>query len=139
MTMDEPPSQPTRKQLQQFGLLVGSILIFIGLWQLYRGAFETGRIVLWSIGGVLVVSGLFIPMILTAAYKVWMKLAHGLAWINTRIIITLIFFLVITPIGFLLRLLKGDILREKFDRGAQSYWSDYEPVSSIKEHCERQF
>ena len=135
----EAHAQPKRKQLRQFGLMVGAIIISIGLWQLYRGTFETGRIVLWSIGGVLFLSGLLIPVILTPVYTVWMKLAHALAWINTRIIITLIFFLVITPTGFLLRLIKGDILREKLDQKTQSYWSDYEPVTSVKEHCERQF
>lgn len=136
------PSQspdPTRKQIRQFGLLVGTVLILIGLWQWRQGSFETGRLVLWSVGGFLVLAGLTAPMILKPLYAVWMKLAHALAWLNTRIIISLLFFLVITPIGFIMRLIKRDLLNEKINQGAKSYWADYQEVASVKEHCERQF
>lgn len=132
-----PPS--TRKQLRQFGLLVGSVLILIGWWWWYRGSYETGRVVFWVIGGLLVASGLIVPAALKPIHAVWMKLAHALAWINTRIIISLVFFLIITPIGFLMRLMRRDILGEKFNSESRSYWTDYQPVTSVKDHCERQF
>lgn len=131
--------QPARKQLRQFGLMVGPILIAVGLWRLYKGDFETGRLVLWSAGGALLALGLLAPALLTPVYKGWMKLAHGLAYVNTRILITLIFYLVVTPIGLLMRMIKGDILAEKFDRNAPTYWNKIERSGSLKEHFERQF
>lgn len=139
MSDNEAP-EATAKQLRQFGLLVGSILIIIGsYWMFYRDIFETARMVVLVIGGILFISGLAIPTVLKPIYKVWMALAHVLAWVNTRIIISLIFFLVITPIGFLLRIFKGDFLGEKFHSEDETYWSDTERAESVKEHCERQF
>ena len=119
---------------------MGTILILIGsYWLFYRDIYETARIVLLSIGGFLFVAGLVVPVILKPIYSVWMKLAYVLAWVNTRIIISLIFFLVITPIGFVMRLIKGDLLSEKFHSDTSSYWTDTEKPASVKEHCERQF
>ncbi len=129
----------TRKQLRQFGLMVGLILAGLGLWRLYKGDWETPRVVLWVIGGFLSASGLFAPVLLKPLYTAWMKLAHGLAYVNTRLILTLIYFLMITPIGLLMRLFKGDILSEKFDKKASTYWTEMEPIRSAKEHYERQF
>lgn len=139
MALNTTDIQPTRKQIRQFALLVGTVLILLATWQWYKDAWETARIVLWSIGGLLYVLGLVIPVVLTPFYKGWMALAHVLAYVNTRIIVSLIFFLVMMPIGFIMRLIKGDILGEKLDKNAPSYWTDYEPVESVKEHCERQF
>lgn len=128
-----------RKQLRQFGLMIGLILVGLGLWRLYKGDWETVRVALLMIGGFLTVSGLFAPLLLKPIYTVWMKLAHGLAYVNTRILLGLVFFLMITPIGLLMRLFKGDILAEKFDKNAGTYWNEIEPIPSAKEHCERQF
>ena len=138
---DETTTQdPTRKQLRQFGLLVGTIMIMIGsYWLFYRDIYENARIVLLSIGGFLFVAGLVVPIILKPIYSVWMKLAHVLAWVNTRIIISLIFFLVITPIGFIMRLIKGDLLSERFHSDVSSYWTETDQTTPVKEHCERQF
>jgi uncharacterized protein involved in cysteine biosynthesis len=68
-----------------------------------------------------------------------MKFAFVLGWVNTRIIITLIFFLVVTPIGLIMRILKSDLLAEKINKNTETYWDDIEPVQSVKEHLERQF
>jgi hypothetical protein len=132
-------SPATLRQLRQFGLMVGSILMVIGLWRFYKGDFETGRVVFWTVGGLLFGAGLLLPAALRPVYAVWMKLAYGLAYVNTRVLITLIFFLVVTPIGLLMRLIKGDLLAEKFDKTARTYWHEMEPLPSVKEHCERQF
>ncbi len=137
---DGTTQDPTGKQLRNFGLLVGIILIGIGsYWLLYRDIYETARVVLLSFGGFLFVAGLAVPAILKPVYTVWMKLALILAWVNTRIIISLIFFLVITPIGIIIRLIKADLLHEKFQPDAPTYWADTEDSPSVTEHCERQF
>jgi len=60
--------------------------------------------------------------ILKLLYSWWMKLAALLAWINTRLILTVLFFLVFTPVGIILRLLKNDPLERRFEKGSLSYW-----------------
>ena len=139
MNWHQISSSATTKQIRQFGLLVGMVLIAIGSWQLYRQIYPTTRIILWVIGGFLFVSGLLWPKILKPFYILWMFLAHILSWINTRIILGLIFYLIFTPIGLIMRLIKRDPLQRKIDQEVDSYWIQREEPQNIKEHFERQF
>ena len=77
MNLHESAQSATLKQLRQFGWMVGAVLIAIGFWQLYRQIYSTARIVLWSLGGCLLVSGLLLPKVLSPIYKLWMGLAGG--------------------------------------------------------------
>jgi len=129
----------TPKELRQFGWMVGIVLISIGFWQLYRQIHSTARIVLWSLGGCLLVSGLFFPKILSPIYKLWMGLAGILGWVNTRILLGLIFYLVFSPLGLIMRALRRDVLKHKIDPGVGTYWVDRDKISNIKEHFKRQF
>ncbi len=134
-----PSSQPTRKELRNFGLMFGVIFTGIGLYQLYNDTAETARLVWWGFGGLFFITGLAVPPVLKPIFTVWMKFAFVLGWVNTRIIITLIFFLVITPIGLVMRVWKSDLLAEKWDKDAETYWHKIERLQSLKEHFERQF
>ena len=128
-----------RKRLRQFGLLVGGIFMLIGFWQLYRGHHETIRILLWSMGGLLIGGGLIAPMILAPIYAAWMKFAFLLGWVNSRILLSVIFFIIFTPTALVLRFLGRDALDRRMDKKAISYWRQRQPVVSIQEHCERQY
>lgn len=139
MNLDKMVQSATPKQLRQFGWMVGVVLISIGFWQLYRQIHSTARVVLWSLGGCLLVSGLFLPKILSPIYKLWMGLAGILGWVNTRILLGLIFYLVFTPIGLIMRILRRDVLKRTVDPSVDTYWVDREKTSNIKEHFKRQF
>ncbi|MCZ6672606.1 MAG: SxtJ family membrane protein [Verrucomicrobia bacterium] len=128
-----------RRRLRHFGLLVGGIFALIGFWQLYRGHHETARVILWSIGGLLIGFGLIAPKLLAPIYAAWMKLAFLLGWVNSRILLSVIFFFLFTPIALVTRIFGRDALGRRLDRNAISYWIEREPVQSIQEHCERQY
>lgn len=128
-----------RKQLRQFGLLVGGVFALIGFLLLFRGHHKTVQIILWSIGGLLIGFGVVSPTILAPIYVVWMKLAFVLAWMNSRILLSLIFFLFFTPISLISRIFGRDALDRRIEPQVTSYWEQCQPVTSIKEHCERQY
>ena len=134
----DTPEQ-TRKRLRHFGLLVGGIFVLIGLWQLYREDHETVRVILLSLGGVLMGFGLLAPLHLGRVYAVWMKFAFLLGWVNSRILLSIIFFLIFTPVGIVSRILGRDALDRRIDRETESYWVERSPTQSIQEHCERQY
>ncbi len=56
----------------------------------------------------------------------WMKLAFVLSWINTRLILCLMFYLIFTPIGLILKLLRKDLLELKIDKAGETYWKKKE-------------
>jgi Saxitoxin biosynthesis operon protein SxtJ len=110
----------TRRQLRDFGLLVGGIFGVIGLWPLLwrQQSPRTWAMVLFA---VLVLPALVAPPILAPAYRAWMKLAEVLAWINTRILLGAVFYGVVTPIGLVMRLLGRDPMHRQLDRQGESY------------------
>ncbi|MFA5350415.1 MAG: SxtJ family membrane protein [Candidatus Omnitrophota bacterium] len=55
-------------------------------------------------------------------YICWMKLAYALSWFNSRLLLFLIFYFVFTPIGWILKLLRKDLLDMRIKRGEKSYW-----------------
>ena len=84
-------------------------------------------------------SALVCPVILKPVYAFWMRLAFVLSWINTRIILFLIFYLLFTPIGLILKLFRTDLLDKMINKNAETYWHKKEKVSAGRESYERQF
>lgn len=69
----------------------------------------------------------------------WMKFAFILGWFWTRIFLGIFFYLIITPIGLLMRALGKDLLDEKIDRSAQSYWVKRDLSKFDPKHASRTF
>ena len=126
-----------RQGLRQFGLVTGGI--FVGLFGLFfpwllEIAIPTWP---WVLGGVLAVWGLAAPGTLKPVYRAWMKFGLLLSRVTTPIVLGIVFFLVIFPTGFAMRLFGRDPMNRQFDDEAKSY-----RVSSIKapkESMERPF
>ena len=125
----------TRRQLRDFGLLVGGIFGAIGFWPLVW-RHQSQR--LWAVAlfVALVLPALVAPPTLAPAYRVWMKLAEVLAWVNTRIVLGVVFFGVVTPIGLVMRLTGRDPMRRAFDQ-AETYRIRCTPRPAA--HMQRQF
>jgi hypothetical protein len=110
----------TRRQLRDFGLLVGGIFGVIGLWPLLWRQ-ESPRLWALTLAVVLILPALVAPRILTPAYRAWMKLAEVLAWVNTRIVLGVVFYGVVTPIALVMRLAGRDPMRRQFDQAGETY------------------
>lgn len=111
----------SKKQLRSFGLLVGAIFVVIGVWPMLL-RHESPR--WWSVGlaAYLVLSGLLVPSSLARIFKGWMWLGHIMGWVNTRIILGLAFFGLVTPIGiFRSYLLRKDPMGRNLRPDSKSY------------------
>lgn len=109
-----------KKDLCQFGFTVGGALLIIGAVLYY---FEKSSDIYFIVtGGVLVLSAIIYPKILKPLNKVWMGLAIVLGFVMSRLILTIIFYLVLTPIGLLARLFGKKFMDLKFDKSVESYW-----------------
>lgn len=122
---------PDKAGLRQFGLMFAAILasLFGLLIPLIRFGFAGLPLVAssqnpdwpWWAAAVIATLALIFPASLALLYKPWMKFAQLAQWVNTRIILLLLYYLVILPIGLLRRLLGQDSMHRKFDASAASY------------------
>ena len=127
----------SRREVRKFGLLFAVICGLVGGYILY----SDGTIWRWFFAGSLffLITGLFLYPVLKPVYVVWMKFAQVLAWINTRIILGIAFYLIMTPMGALLKLMGKDLLDQRIDRDAATYWKEREKKPFEKERYERLF
>ena len=126
-----------KKECRKFGLSVGTVLILIAvvLAFLEKGSF----VYFGSIGGVLIISGIIAPVLLQPIQKIWMMLAVLLGFIMTRLILFLLYYLILTPIGLIARIFGKDFLDLKYDKNQASYWNIREPKEYERLDTERQF
>ena len=117
MTSHTPVS---RKQLREFGLLIGIAFPVLLGWLLPALHGHPFRIWTLWIGLPALALGLLAPRLLAKPYQGWMALGHGLGWINSHLILGLVFVVVLQPIALIMRLAGHDPLRRK-RHGQQSY------------------
>ena len=123
---------------REFGLVVGGVFVLLGGWWLYRGKFPSAAHIVLPLGVLLFLLGLIWPKILVLPNRAWMLLAEVLSFVTTRIILALVFFLVVTPIGLVKRLSGWDPLSRRGPRST-SYWKPYSERQRDPRHYEKMF
>src|ERR1041385_7670823 len=93
---------PPRRD-RSFGLSVGTVLVLIAAALLWRGRVRSAEIAA-VIGATLLVAGALRPSLLAVPSAIWWRFALLLGWVNARIILTVAFAVVLTPIGWLWRI-----------------------------------
>jgi len=126
-----------KKDLRRFGLTVGGVLLIIGAVLYYLEKLSGFYFII--IGGVLFLSAIIYPKILKPLNKVWMGLAIVLGFVMSRLILTILFFLVLTPIGLLAKIFRKSFMDLKFDKSAESYWEKRTIKEKNHLDYERQF
>ena len=109
------------KQLREFGLVIGIGLPIIFGWliPLISGhEFKKWTVLIGLTSLVLSIIG---PKLLLYPYKAWMALGHILGWINSKIILGLVFIIVLQPIALIMKLFNYDPLKSKWDSQKSSY------------------
>ncbi len=127
-----------KREIKKFGMGLTVLLCFIGGWQLYKGNIN---VYVWFFGfaGLVLVLSFFAPIILKPLYKVTRTVGDAIGWVNTRILLSIIFYVIFTPIGILSRLLRKDLLGKRLNKDAKSYWNEKDKGVFTKEQYERQY
>jgi hypothetical protein len=123
---------------REFGLIVGGVFFLLGAWWVYRGKFPDVSRILILLGATLVLLGVVFPRALIYPNKAWMKLAEALAFVMTRIILGIVFFLLVTPIGMTKRLFGWDPLHRRTG-SSPSYWRPYSERQRDTRHYEKMY
>jgi hypothetical protein len=123
-------------QEKSFGKAVGGFLLLLAAVLWWRGRIPTAQ-VLASIGTVLVVLGVTAPRLLKYPSQVWWKFAMILGYVNARIILTVAFLIVLTPLSLIWRLIGRDSLAIR--RQHWPGWSPYPARYRDKDHFTRMY
>ena len=128
---------PGASELRKFGLVTGLIVSAIfGLLLPWLFNYQW-PIWPWVIAGALSLWALLAPASLFIVYKYWMKFGHVAGWINTRIILGIMFYLVFFPAGVLMRIFASDPMTRKLDSSTKSYRIVSTPLD--KHHSEKPY
>lgn len=112
--------QPKQYDLKKFALIWSLIFLIVGIWPLFSG----NAIRLWAvvIMFIFVVIAFFKPSLLNSFYIIWVKIGEVIGGVISKVIMTVLFYGLFTPIAFILKLLNKDLLKKKLDKNRSSYW-----------------
>lgn len=129
---------------RKFGLVFGTVLLFLGfgvpraIWSLLHGVTAETHLhpVIIGLGSIILLSAIFMPGVLRPAFLFF---TVGMPLFITGLLLIAVFFLIITPLAIVMRLMGKDTLYRRWDRSAVTYWVKKEKPSGRLERYERQF
>lgn len=126
------PANPEKS----FGVSVGIVLCVIAAFLVWRGRIARAEVI-GGIGAVLLVLGLVHPPLLKYPSAVWWRFSRALGYVNARVLLSIIFFLILTPLGLFWRLTGKDPLARR--RRNWSGWAVYPARYKDAKHFDRMF
>jgi hypothetical protein len=122
---------------RSFGFTFAIVFTIVALWPLVRGRSVRG----WALiaAAAFLLAALALPRVLAPLSQLWLKFGLFLHACISPIIMGLVFYTTVTPIGLVRRLLGQDPLRLRFDRGAVTYWIERHPPGPAPDTMPRQF
>ena len=103
-----------------FGILFFIVFLLVGLWPLLKG--DNPRMYFFPIAVLFLILGLINSKILTPLNRFWIKFGELLGSIIAPIVMGLVYFIVLTPLSFLIRITGKDLLNVKFSNKVKTYW-----------------
>ncbi|QDT93237.1 SxtJ family membrane protein [Gimesia algae] len=122
MALAEINWKPSSRELRIFSVALGSLLALIAFVSFRASASVPLAVTLSGIAVLIALVGLMAPEKIKPVYLVWMILLFPVRWAVSCLLIALVYYLIITPIGLTLRLLGHDLVGRHFDSQTTSYW-----------------
>src|SRR6185437_6519622 len=123
----------TIKQNKKFGYTVAIVLLLLAGFHIFI-KHRKGWWVVFAIATALLLTALVKPALLSFLRLVWDKIGHVMGIFNTYVLLTLFYFLILTPLGLIMRLFGKDILKLKLKNKSGSYWENAAPSSGGMEN-----
>jgi hypothetical protein len=125
------------RELRKFSVIMFLACGILGLLVFWRKG-EAG-LVLCGLGLALLLCGIISPRLLHYPHKGWMALSLILGFLMSHLILSLMYYLVFTPTGIVMRMLGKDILCKQFDKDPGTYWIKRKHNVHVKERYEKMF
>lgn len=123
---------PNRRELRQFAL------IWIGFFALVGGYFWWSAglrpAIVWWVVAAAGLIGAALPGVFRPIYVLWMLLALPIGWTVSHLLLLIVYYVVLTPIGLLMRLVGYDPLKRQADPAAKTYWVTHEQPADMQQY-----
>jgi ABC-type uncharacterized transport system permease subunit len=113
---------PTPRELKAFGVLFAVFFSLLGALFWWQAGWQTAALVVWKSAAFILVAYVLVPAVRKPIYLVWSYALYPIGYLITLVLMGVVYYLVITPTGLLMRLFGRDPLSRKFLPGAASYW-----------------
>jgi hypothetical protein len=117
----------TRRELLWFGPLFALFVGTIGAILIRRFDLVGLAYGLWVVSAAIIVVYYLVPSIRTPTYRAWILSVMPIGWVVSHVLLAIVYYVVLTPIGLILRILRYDPLQRHFDPSAPTYWIEREP------------
>jgi hypothetical protein len=122
---------------RSFGVVFAAFFSLLGALSVYKG---TERWPIWfALAGIFAILAAIVPRALGPLNQLWIKFGVLMHMVVSPVILGLIFYACIVPVGFLMRLFKNDPLQRCFDPSTESYWINRDPPGPAPESFSNQF
>lgn len=129
----------TGKSIRSFAFVMAGAFFLLAVLVFFFGQVRERSFWLAGISALFLLMLWLFPALLKPLYAFWMLLSFVLGWLMSRLLLTLVFFLVLTPIGLAMRLYGKDILKQKMDARVTSYWIKRSQETTFINRYEKQF
>jgi len=122
---------------RSFGLVFSMVFLLVSFFPLFSG----GRIRIWElvVSLIFMTLAIFSPRLLQGLNFIWFRFGLYLNKFVSPLIMGIVFFFTVTPIGLLMKLRNKDLLNERFDASKESYWIPVDPMDGAKSSMRNQF
>ena len=127
-----------KKQLRIFLLLLVVFACVVAAITYNRTASPSLAAAIVGVAVVVAVIGVLVPPLSRVLYVVWMGAAFPIGWTVSHLVMAVVYYLVVTPIGLTMRLLGHDPMQRKFDPQAKTYWREHRSTEEVSRYF-RQF
>lgn len=138
MLREEFKSIPlTDRDVRKFGITIGIVLVLLAAFFFWKE--KPSALYFASAGMLFAALTWLLPGLMRPLYRAWMAFAVVMGFVMTRVILTIIFYGLFSPISLVMKLLRKDPLHEHFDKRAETYWVKREPQRYTPQASERMF
>jgi len=120
------------REWRKFGLVMACAMALLGGWLRYRNLWEDTTLALWlATWMAALIAGWLRPRWIRPVYRAAMTASHHVGQVMGRVLLTIIYFLVLAPLGLILRLSGKDLLQLRREPGRESYWEKARPSTPL--------
>jgi hypothetical protein len=139
MSVVQINKNPTHRELNQFGFIWLGFLALFGVIAYFKFSSPLAARWLWVAAAVVPIVGWLVPAVMRLVFLGMSYLAWPIGFVVSHVVLAVVYYLVLTPIGLLTRLFGYDSMKKDFDPEVESYWVDRSPEAVDPKRYFRQF